>query len=93
MGQHRVSTFINVSAIWLLFLVFTLLHLFANYRAVLTVSMETFNQNRLHILVNEYLRSGTVLSPRMANLREPVITSESFITDQTLWQAFLGSTS
>lgn len=59
--------------IWTLFCLFTALHLYANYSAVTSVVMETFNQARLHILVNEYFRTETVLSPREVNRREPVL--------------------
>nr|XP_022344974.1 RUS1 family protein C16orf58 homolog isoform X1 [Crassostrea virginica] len=59
--------------IWTLFLLFTVLHLVANYSAVSSVVMETLNQARLHILVREYLHSGRVLSLQEVNQREPVL--------------------
>lgn len=55
-----------------LFLLFTVLHLFANYKAVRSVVMETLNEARLSIVVQQYLRDGRVLSPLEANRREPV---------------------
>ncbi|KAG1658372.1 RUS1 family protein C16orf58 [Nymphon striatum] len=60
--------------IWSLFFFFTSLHIFANYRAVKSVVMQTLNQSRLHFLVNYYLESnGDILSASSANNKEPVI--------------------
>ncbi|XP_034567244.1 RUS1 family protein C16orf58 homolog [Notolabrus celidotus] len=55
-----------------LFFLFTILHLFANYKAVRSVVMETFNEARLTIVLQQYLRDSRVLSPQEANQREPV---------------------
>lgn len=38
--------------------------------------METFNQNRLHIVMNDYLLLGKVPSPASANAREPILGSK-----------------
>lgn len=62
-----------------LFLLFTLLHLFANYSAVTSVVMETLNQARLHILVHHYLQTGEVLSLQEVNYKEPVLWSKCSI--------------
>ncbi|XP_029945525.1 RUS family member 1 isoform X3 [Salarias fasciatus] len=56
-----------------LFFLFTILHLFANYKAVRSVVMETFNEARLSIVLQQHLRDGGVLSPAEANRREPVL--------------------
>lgn len=55
-----------------LFFLFTILHLFANYKAVRSVVMETFNEARLSIVLQQYLKDGRVLSPLEANQKEPV---------------------
>lgn len=55
-----------------LFFLFTVLHLFANYKAVRSVVMETFNEARLSIVLQQYVRDGQILSPLEANQREPV---------------------
>lgn len=60
----------------MLFILFTTLHLWANYCAVSALCMETLNKNRLHIVIDNYLRTGTILSPHYANAREPILTSE-----------------
>lgn len=55
-----------------LFFLFTILHLFANYKAVRSVVMETFNEARLTTVLLQYLKDGRILSPPEANQREPV---------------------
>ncbi|XP_074512053.1 RUS family member 1 [Sebastes fasciatus] len=55
-----------------LFFLFTILHLFANYKAVRSVVMETLNEARLSIVLQQYLRDRRILSPLEANQREPV---------------------
>lgn len=62
--------------VWTLFVVFTLLHLLANYRAVSVVSMETLNKARLHLLISTYLGTGRVPSVKAVNVREPILSSE-----------------
>ncbi|XP_075998962.1 RUS family member 1 isoform X2 [Genypterus blacodes] len=55
-----------------LFFLFTIFHLFANYKAVRAVVMETLSEARLSIVLQQYLRDGQILSPPAANQREPV---------------------
>ncbi|XP_071110921.1 RUS family member 1-like [Haliotis cracherodii] len=59
--------------IWMLYLVFTAVHLYANYSAVTSVVMETLNQARLHILLQSYFKSAEIPSIRRVNKQEPVI--------------------
>ncbi|XP_067231106.1 RUS1 family protein C16orf58 homolog isoform X3 [Chanodichthys erythropterus] len=60
---------------FILFFLFTLLHLFANYKAVRSVVMETLNEARLSIVLHRYLLTGQLLSPLEANQKEPVFLS------------------
>ncbi|XP_075928819.1 RUS family member 1 isoform X2 [Petromyzon marinus] len=62
----------NPTLTWTLFLLFTALHLFANYRAVSCVVMETLNHARLAIVVRHFLAHGSVPGPAAANAREAV---------------------
>ncbi|KAL0993295.1 hypothetical protein UPYG_G00105790 [Umbra pygmaea] len=55
-----------------LFFLFTILHLFANFKAVRSVVMETLNEARLSIVLQQYLKDGRVLSPLEANHKESV---------------------
>lgn len=60
---------------FILFFLFTVLHLFANYKAVRSVVMGTLNEARLSIVLNWYLLHGQLLSPVEANQKEPVFLS------------------
>ncbi|XP_065913604.1 RUS family member 1-like isoform X2 [Dysidea avara] len=59
--------------IWLLFILFTFLHLLFNYHAVASVKMETLNRRRLHLLIQHYLTTGVMLSPAIVNHQEPIL--------------------
>lgn len=59
--------------VWHLFTVFTLIHLYANYQAVLSLKIVTLNNARLILLLRTYLGTETVLSPRVVNREESVI--------------------
>ena len=74
------SKFFICRLIWILFVLFTSLHLFANYRAVSAVKMETFNQARLHLVISHYLgtRNREILPVKDANLQEPLIFSKYY---------------
>ncbi|KAK6190597.1 hypothetical protein SNE40_002428 [Patella caerulea] len=61
--------------IWTLYILFTMLHLFANYSAVTSVVMATLNQARLHLLVKGYLCNGLIENTKIINYQEPVLWS------------------
>jgi len=73
------------SVVWLLYVCLTAVHLYANYRAVTAVTMDTFNQSRLHIVISHWLTSRQVLSVTQANQREPVFTGtlSAFLPHET----------
>ncbi|XP_074922022.1 RUS family member 1 isoform X1 [Chelonoidis abingdonii] len=52
---------------------FTALHLYANYRAVRAVCMETLNRARLRLALRHFLCQGWVPTPAHANPREPLL--------------------
>ncbi|XP_043084643.1 RUS1 family protein C16orf58 homolog [Puntigrus tetrazona] len=60
---------------FILFFLFTVLHLFANYKAVRSVVMDTLNEARLSIVLHQYLLHGQLLGPVEANQKEPVFLS------------------
>lgn len=62
------------SPVWLaaLFIFVTFIHLFANFRAVRSVCLKTFNEARLLIALEEFFRSGSILSPAFVNQLERV---------------------
>ncbi|WKX94540.1 hypothetical protein Q1695_011656 [Nippostrongylus brasiliensis] len=60
--------------IWSLFMVFTSIHLYANYRAVRSLIMETLNLNRATILIRHWLSTGKLLSVAECNDKEPLFS-------------------
>lgn len=56
-----------------IFTIFTLLHIFANFRAVSCVVMETFNRSRYSLLVKHFLEeAGDIASVEKVNKQESV---------------------
>ncbi|KAF8361081.1 hypothetical protein PRIPAC_88004, partial [Pristionchus pacificus] len=61
------------TVIWCLFGLFTMIHLFANYRAVRSLRFDVFNRNRAAIVIRHYLSTGFILPVSIANEREPLV--------------------
>uniref|UniRef100_A0A8C6WMH8 Zgc:162613 n=1 Tax=Neogobius melanostomus TaxID=47308 RepID=A0A8C6WMH8_9GOBI len=62
---------------FVLFALFTVLHLVSNLNAVRAVVMETLNEARLDVVWRSFLSSGEILTPPEANAREPVFNCET----------------
>ncbi|KAG5532755.1 hypothetical protein RHGRI_027156 [Rhododendron griersonianum] len=60
-------------AIWLSFLSLTMLHMYANYKAVRCLSLTTLNCERSSILLLHFLKTGQVLSPEQVSVMEHVL--------------------
>jgi len=60
---------------WMAFLLFTALHIFANYKAVKVVRFETLNRSRFLILLKYYATTGIVQSVQETNNLEPVFSN------------------
>lgn len=67
------------------FVLLTALHIYANYRAVRALVLETLNESRLQLVLKHFLQRGEVLKPASANQMEPLWTG-----DPTLWSLVLG---
>ncbi|XP_028560929.2 RUS family member 1 isoform X2 [Podarcis muralis] len=63
----------NLRLTYSLYGLFTALHLYANYRAVRSVCMETLNRARLRLVLRHFLQRGKVLGPALANPQEPLV--------------------
>uniref|UniRef100_A0A670JBN7 RUS family member 1 n=1 Tax=Podarcis muralis TaxID=64176 RepID=A0A670JBN7_PODMU len=63
----------NLRLTYSLYGLFTALHLYANYRAVRSVCMETLNRARLRLVLRPFLQRGKVLGPALANPQEPLV--------------------
>lgn len=59
--------------IWCLFGLFTVIHLFANYRAVRSLRFDVLNRNRAAIVIRHYFATGSILPVFIANEREPLV--------------------
>lgn len=58
------------------FFLLTALHIYANYRAVRALVIETLNEGRLWLVLKHFLQSGEVLDPTSANQMEPLWTGD-----------------
>lgn len=58
---------------WILFLMFTVIHLLANYYAVKSLVFRNLNTTRLTLVLQTYLKLDTVLNPFMMNKKESVV--------------------
>lgn len=56
------------------FFFLTALHIYANYRAVRALVIETLNEQRLWLVLRHFLQRGEVLGPTSANQMEPLWT-------------------
>ncbi|XP_004706062.1 RUS family member 1, partial [Echinops telfairi] len=56
------------------FFLLTALHIYANYRAVRALVMETLNEGRLGLVLTHFLQRGEVPRPTSANQMEPLWT-------------------
>ncbi|KAF4015780.1 hypothetical protein G4228_007380 [Cervus hanglu yarkandensis] len=58
------------------FFFLTTLHVYANYRAVRALVIETLNEQRLWLVLRHFLQRGEVLGPTSANQMEPLWTDQ-----------------
>lgn len=62
--------------LWLMFALFTFTHIYANYKAVKSLTISTLNTARLNIVISNYLQSDTVLNPDIVNQKEAVVLGQ-----------------
>jgi hypothetical protein len=58
---------------WGLFVSFTLLHLYANYRAVRALQLDQLNCNRAALVMLAYFSTGSIQTPKQLAASEPLI--------------------
>ncbi|VDK86544.1 unnamed protein product [Litomosoides sigmodontis] len=63
----------NVVFIWFLFCLFTLIHLYGNYRAVKSIHFKTLNQSLLQIIVKNYTETKKTGTVSEVNNKEPML--------------------
>ncbi|GMH31186.1 hypothetical protein Nepgr_033029 [Nepenthes gracilis] len=60
-------------ATWLCFLSLTVFHMYANYKAVRSLSLNTLNGERSSILLQHFMETGKVFSPKQVSVKEHVL--------------------
>lgn len=67
------------SANWItaIFFAITMVHIYANTKAVKSVCLKTFNEARYLIALEEYFRNGSVLPPKVVNHLERVTLGQT----------------
>ncbi|KAE8724601.1 Protein root UVB sensitive 3 [Hibiscus syriacus] len=63
----------NPLAIWFSFLSLTMFHMYANYKAVRCLALDSLNFERSSILLQNFIESGQVLSPKQVSTMEHVL--------------------
>uniref|UniRef100_A0A915Q620 Protein root UVB sensitive/RUS domain-containing protein n=1 Tax=Setaria digitata TaxID=48799 RepID=A0A915Q620_9BILA len=63
----------NVARVWLLFALFTLIHLYGNYRAVKSLQFRTLNQSLLRIIVKNHMETKRIGTVSEINNEESVL--------------------
>jgi hypothetical protein len=59
--------------VWFLYFLLTSLHLYANYRAIRTLKLRTFNWNRFVMICETYFRQGEMSTVEYINRNEPIL--------------------
>ncbi|EJW74778.1 hypothetical protein WUBG_14315 [Wuchereria bancrofti] len=63
----------NAVFVWLLFCLFTFIHLYGNYRAVKMLQFRTLNQSLLRIVVKDYIQTRKIGTVNEMNNKEPIL--------------------
>lgn len=71
-GLYLLTAIINRTVLLSIFFLSIVIHIFANIRAVKAVNLRTFNESRYLIALEEYFRSGNILSIPQVNALERV---------------------
>ncbi|KAJ3324300.1 hypothetical protein HDV06_000339 [Boothiomyces sp. JEL0866] len=57
---------------WTIFILLTIFHVYANFKAVTSLSLKTLNTQRLHIIIQHYMKTGIILNAKQVSSRENV---------------------
>ncbi|GAB2214494.1 hypothetical protein Droror1_Dr00018845 [Drosera rotundifolia] len=60
-------------ATWICFLTLTMFHMYANYKAVRSLALNNLNFERTSILLQHYMETGQVMSPKHVSQQEHVL--------------------
>jgi len=62
----------SVTMTWLFFFMFTIVHLSANWIAVTGICFDKLNRQRMNIVIDEFLKSRQIKSPRQVQEMEKI---------------------
>eukprot|EP01130_Rhizamoeba_saxonica_P018944 TRINITY_DN9671_c0_g1_i1.p1 TRINITY_DN9671_c0_g1~~TRINITY_DN9671_c0_g1_i1.p1 ORF type:complete len:404 (+),score=85.09 TRINITY_DN9671_c0_g1_i1:320-1531(+) len=77
LGMYIIPLIDSEFKTWLAFIVFTAIHLFSNYMAVIGIIMEKINPQRANIILTTYLEYGNVPSPEQVAKEEKIFQFRS----------------
>lgn len=72
LGLYLLSVIKSQTMLYTVFVLVTLIHIYANIKAVKAVCLKTFNESRYLIALEEYFRSNRMLPPQKVNQLERV---------------------
>lgn len=76
-GLYLLTVIKNQTMLYSVFVIVIFLHLYANMKAVRAVCLRTFNESRYLIALEEFFRSGRLLSPQQVNKLERVTIGQT----------------
>ncbi|XP_055920908.1 RUS family member 1 [Eupeodes corollae] len=76
-GLYLLTVIKNQTMLYTVFAIVIFLHLYANMKAVKAVCLRTFNESRYLIALEEFFRSGRLLSPQQVNKLERVTIGQT----------------
>jgi len=81
-GSFIVSRVTSPSATWSLLVLLLVIHLFTNYLAVRSVTMDSLNRQRTNIVYAHYRATGKVLTPLEVARKERIFATGSILSSQ-----------
>ncbi|XP_067625064.1 RUS family member 1 [Eurosta solidaginis] len=76
-GLYLLTIIKSQTILYSVFVLVIVLHLYANLKAVKAVCLRTFNESRYLIALEEYFRSGRMLTPQQVNKMERVTIGQT----------------
>ncbi|XP_011178425.1 RUS family member 1 [Zeugodacus cucurbitae] len=76
-GLYLLTIIKSQSILYTVFIFIIITHLYANLKAVKAVCLRTFNESRYLIALEEYFRSGRMLTPQQVNKMERVTIGQT----------------
>ena len=78
---------VSPTTAWVAFLLLTVLHVFANWRAVSSLTLRTLNQNRCAVAVDAYISDLALDATGVAVRPAKDLSPEAVVLQEPLWPA------